>query len=133
MFLLFASTWLGDTGAYFAGRSFGRTPFFPRISPSKTVEGFLGGVALAVVGGAVVHVVGRPDLPILATLFLAFVLDLAGVAGDLAESMLKRAFGVKDSGWIMPGHGGILDRIDSLLFTAPVLWAVVELRSMFMG
>jgi phosphatidate cytidylyltransferase len=128
IFLVLASTWLGDTGAYFAGRFFGKTPLFPRVSPKKTVEGVVGGLVLSMIGACVVKYVG--DLPFswVGVAVLGGVLDLAGVVGDLAESMLKRAFGVKDSGWIMPGHGGILDRIDSLLFSAPLLWLVLQVR-----
>lgn len=128
IFFLLASTWLGDTGAYFAGRAFGKTPLFPRVSPKKTVEGVLGGLLLATAGASAFKLILPIDLPWLVVVPLAAVLDSAGVVGDLAESMLKRAFGVKDSGSIMPGHGGILDRIDSLLFTGPLLWAVVLLR-----
>lgn len=128
VFFLLASTWLGDTGAYFAGRAFGRTPLFPRVSPKKTREGVLGGLVLAVLGACGFKVLFDLDLSWPLAIVLAAVLDTAGVLGDLAESMLKRAFGVKDSGAIMPGHGGVLDRIDSLLFTGPLLWAVLQVR-----
>lgn len=128
VFLTLAVTWLGDTGAYFAGRYFGKHKLFERVSPKKTVEGFFGGLALSVAGAVVVKLVGRPDLGWVELLLVAAVMDGAGVVGDLGESMLKRAWGVKDSGWIMPGHGGILDRIDSLLFSAPVLWLYLSLR-----
>jgi phosphatidate cytidylyltransferase len=138
LFLVLAVTWLGDTGAYFAGRFAGKTPLFPRVSPKKTREGVVGGVLLAVVGALLVKVIGDqllpwgPEQPIMlgwmSLIVLGVGLDLAGVLGDLVESMLKRAFGVKDSGWIMPGHGGILDRVDSLLFSGPLLWAVLQAR-----
>ncbi len=128
IFFLLASTWLGDTGAYFAGRAFGKTPLFPRVSPKKTREGVLGGLLLAVAGAAAFKAGFDLDMSWPLAIVLAAVLDVAGVVGDLAESMLKRAFGVKDSGSIMPGHGGILDRIDSLLFTGPLLWAVLQVR-----
>ncbi len=140
IFLVLAVTWLGDTGAYFAGRFAGKTPLFPRVSPKKTREGVVGGVLLAVVGALLVKVIGDQLLPwgseqpIMlgwgSLIALGVVLDLAGVLGDLVESMLKRAFGVKDSGWIMPGHGGILDRVDSLLFSGPLLWAVLQAREL---
>lgn len=129
IFFLLASTWLGDTGAYFAGRSFGRTPLFPRVSPKKTREGVLGGLLLAMLGGVVFSVGFSLPIPWWLAAVLAGVLDIAGVVGDLAESMLKRAFGVKDSGSIMPGHGGVLDRIDSLLFTGPLLFAFLVVRA----
>lgn len=121
-------TWLGDTGAYFAGRFAGKTPLFPRVSPKKTREGVVGGVFASVIGACIVKQVGGVDIGWGPLVALAVVLDLAGVVGDLAESLLKRAWGVKDSGWIMPGHGGILDRVDALLFTAPLLWGFVLLR-----
>ena len=123
-----AVTWLGDTGAYFSGRFFGRTKLFERVSPKKTVEGAVGGLVVSAIGGATIaHYAGLP-FGMAEALVLSAVLDVAGVVGDLAESMLKRSWGVKDSGWIMPGHGGILDRVDSLLFTAPLLWAWLQLR-----
>jgi phosphatidate cytidylyltransferase len=125
---LLAATWLGDTGAYFAGRFFGKHLLFPRVSPKKTVEGALGGLVVSMLGStAIAHFAGLP-FTLLEAALLAGVLDVAGIVGDLAESLLKRAWGVKDSGWIMPGHGGILDRIDSLLFTAPLLWTWLALR-----
>lgn len=128
VFLVLAVTWLGDTGAYFAGRFAGKTPLFPRVSPKKTREGVVGGVLASVIGACVVKQVGDVHIAWAALIPLAAVLDLAGVLGDLAESLLKRAWGVKDSGWIMPGHGGILDRVDALLFTAPLLWGFILLR-----
>lgn len=126
--LLLVVTWMGDTGAYFAGRFAGKTPLFPRVSPKKTREGLVGGMVFAVLGALAVKALAGIELPWLVVAVLGLLLDVAGVLGDLAESMLKRAFGVKDSGWIMPGHGGILDRIDSLLFSAPLLWACLLLR-----
>lgn len=128
IFFLLASTWLGDTGAYFAGRGFGKTPLFPRVSPKKTVEGALGGLLAAIAGACVFKAFLLPNMPWLLAILVSGLLDIAGVVGDLAESMLKRAFGVKDSGTIMPGHGGVLDRIDSLLFTGPLLWAFIVLH-----
>lgn len=122
VFLLLAATWLGDTGAYFSGRLLGRHRMSPLISPKKTWEGLAGGLLLSVVGAVVVGLVGLKDANLLVVALLGALVDVAGVLGDLAESLLKRAFGVKDSGTIMPGHGGILDRVDSLLFSAPVLY-----------
>ena len=121
--LIMVITFSGDTGGYFAGRAFGRHKLFPRVSPKKTWEGAIGGVVLAVVGALIVKALGLPEVGWLHAIALGILLDGFGVVGDLVESMLKRAHGVKDSGWIMPGHGGILDRVDSLLFTGPVAYA----------
>lgn len=122
LFLVLVVTWFGDTGAYFAGRAFGRTKLFPRVSPKKTWEGAIGGALTSVAGACVVKAIGLPDVGWGHIIVLATLADAGGVVGDLIESMLKRSFGVKDSGWIMPGHGGILDRIDGLLVTAPLIW-----------
>ncbi|MEO8273521.1 MAG: phosphatidate cytidylyltransferase [Chloroflexota bacterium] len=115
--------WAFDTFAYFAGRRFGRHPFMAHISPSKTLEGVIGGlVAAAVVGAVLVAAFGRPWL---AGVGFGLVLAAAAQAGDLAESMLKRAAGAKESGNLIPGHGGMLDRVDSFLFAAPVAYFYV--------
>jgi phosphatidate cytidylyltransferase len=112
-------TWWNDTGAYFAGRAFGRKPLYPRISPSKTWEGAVGGALLATVGALLVQRFWLPDLPWWGAVVIGLGASVFGPLGDLSESMLKRAFGVKDSGRLLPGHGGMLDRIDALMFTAP--------------
>jgi phosphatidate cytidylyltransferase len=130
--VLLAGVWSFDTGAYLVGRAIGRRPFLPWISPKKTLEGVLGGLVVATVGVGVVLVLtsGSPqaslDAPIEA-LILGPLLGAVAQAGDLAESILKRAAGAKDSGTLLPGHGGILDRVDSILFAAPVLAAWVAL------
>jgi len=110
-------TWLSDTGAYLVGRSFGKTPLVPLISPKKTVEGLLGGLAAAILFGLLANWLFVLGLPILVASGASLVLAVLGVIGDLAESLLKRQAGVKDSGTLIPGHGGMLDRIDALLFT----------------
>lgn len=125
--LLLTITWAGDTGAYFAGRAFGRHKLFERVSPKKTWEGAAGGMVAAILGAGVVKTLGLPGLPWLHCVLLAILVDAVGITGDLVESMLKRSFGVKDSGSIMPGHGGLLDRVDALLFTAPVAWIYATL------
>ena len=122
IFLVMTISWCGDTGGYFAGKFLGRHKLYPRISPKKTWEGVFGGMALATLGVFIVRAVGLPSLTPLDCVALGVLLCGAGVLGDLSESMLKRSFDVKDSGWIMPGHGGILDRIDSILFVTPLLY-----------
>lgn len=120
-------TWSGDTGAYFAGRRFGKTKLYPKVSPGKSVEGMIGGALAAILLTLGAKFTFFPELTWLHCLVLAPVADLAGVCGDLVESLFKRSAGVKDSGTIFPGHGGMLDRVDSLLFTAPTvyLWLAV--------
>ena len=105
-----------DSGAYFAGRAYGRRKLMPAVSPSKTVEGAIGGLVGAAVIGAICWLVFFRQLPLGETLGVAVAIGLLAELGDLCESAIKRAFGAKDSGWIIPGHGGILDRLDSLLF-----------------
>jgi phosphatidate cytidylyltransferase len=105
-----------DSGAYFAGRAWGRHKLLPAVSPSKTVEGAVGGLAGAVVVALCCRVVFVPLLGLRETVGIALAIGVLAALGDLCESALKRAFGAKDSGWIIPGHGGILDRLDSLLF-----------------
>ncbi|WP_046175025.1 phosphatidate cytidylyltransferase [Domibacillus indicus] len=114
-------TWASDSGAYFVGRSFGKRKLWPEISPNKTVAGFYGGIASAtLVAGAFLFVIDFPA-PAVWVLAAATVLSIAGQIGDLAESALKRHYNVKDSGTLLPGHGGILDRTDSWLFVFPLL------------
>lgn len=112
-------TWFNDTGAYFAGRFLGRTKLYPRISPSKTWEGAAGGLAAAIAGALGVRALFSLALPWWGAVAIGAGASVLGPLGDLSESMLKRAFGAKDSGKVLPGHGGLLDRIDALLFTAP--------------
>jgi phosphatidate cytidylyltransferase len=115
--------WAFDTFAYFAGRRFGKHGFMRHISPSKTVEGVVGGaVAAAIVGALLVAAFGRPWL---AGLGFGLLVGAAAQIGDLTESMVKRAAGVKESGTLIPGHGGMLDRVDSFLFAAPVAFFYV--------
>lgn len=116
--VIFAS----DTGAYFAGRAFGRNKLAPTISPGKTVEGLIGGLIAAAAGAAIATYTFFPELQLAWSIGLAVVLAAVGVLGDLAESALKRGAGAKDAASILPGHGGFLDRLDSLLFGAPILY-----------
>lgn len=116
--------WVADTGAYFSGRRFGRNKLAPAISPGKTREGVLGAMALVAVYSIIAAYYFGLDFSATAyLLLLALILTLVSVAGDLYESVLKREYGVKDSGRILPGHGGALDRIDSLLAAMPVFVA----------
>jgi phosphatidate cytidylyltransferase len=115
-------TWMTDVGAYLVGRTWGRRKLAPAISPGKTIEGGLGGLALgALTSLACVWAFGLPLHP-LAALAVGAVLSTVGQAGDLAESLIKRQAGVKDSGTLIPGHGGIFDRIDSLLVVVAVTY-----------
>jgi phosphatidate cytidylyltransferase len=118
-------TWANDTCAYFAGRFFGRHKLYPEVSPSKTWEGFFGGMAGSVVGMFIARWVAFPALTAQDCLVLGLVGGVLGPLGDLCESMLKRAYQVKDSGWLIPGHGGLLDRVDALLFNAPAVYLYV--------
>ena len=127
VFLLLTITWCGDTGAYFAGRLFGSRKLFERVSPKKTIEGALSGYAMALVGAGVVKYLALPEVGWGHLIICTICINTTGILGDLIESMLKRDAGVKDSGNIMPGHGGILDRVDSLLFTAPTAWLYATL------
>jgi phosphatidate cytidylyltransferase len=127
IFFVLLVTWAGDTGAYYAGVSMGRTPLAPRISPNKTVEGLLGGCLLAVVIALIARAWFIPSFTIVDALVLGVMLTVAGLIGDLSESMFKRGAGVKDSGGLIPGHGGMLDRLDSLLLTAPTYYYYVTL------
>lgn len=120
--LSMALAWLSDTFAYFVGRKLGKTKLAPVISPKKTVEGAIGGLCGSVLGATAMSFF-IPALPLLDAVALAIIAGLAGQAGDLFESVLKRSAGVKDSGGILPGHGGILDRTDALMFTAAATWA----------
>jgi len=114
-----------DTGAFYAGSSFGKTKLCPSISPNKTVEGLLGGLAASLILALIVGSILLPGVPILKMAAITLLLTLIGVGGDLTESILKRSCRVKDSGSILPGHGGVLDRIDSLLAAAPAMYYLI--------
>ncbi len=120
--LLLVIVWLGDTGAYVFGKWLGRHPLYAAVSPKKTVEGSLGGLACSVAGGVVANMFFLQVLSLPHCLILSFCLGVLGQLGDLFESLVKRSVGEKDSGRLLPGHGGLLDRIDSLLFAAPFLY-----------
>lgn len=122
-FVLLSCTavWAGDSFAYYGGRLFGRHKLAPRVSPKKTWEGAAAGAIGSLAAGAVASATYFHELPMLHSLVIAGLISVAGPLGDLFESALKRGAGVKDSSSLLPGHGGVLDRLDSLLFAAPVV------------
>jgi phosphatidate cytidylyltransferase len=118
---LFLLVWSADVGAYFAGRALGRHKLAPGVSPGKTWEGFAGGMLSAGLVGWTAWKILHPAVSLAAWLFLCAFVTAISVVGDLTESLLKRQVGIKDSGKLLPGHGGVLDRIDSLLAAAPAM------------
>ncbi len=122
--ILFTLTivWLNDSGAYFVGKALGKNKLAPVVSPNKTWEGAIGGTLASCIAGGVATLY-IPHLTLLTALLLSLFVGTLGQLGDLAESLLKRSFGVKDSGNLLPGHGGVLDRIDALLFAFPLMYA----------
>jgi phosphatidate cytidylyltransferase len=122
-------TWISDTAAYFTGRVIGGRKLAPRISPGKTWAGTIGSVIAAMLFGVLYARYVTPDYPLAWSIPTAVAVNLAGQLGDLAESALKRGAGVKDSSTLLPGHGGLLDRIDALLFAVPALWYILLLRT----
>ncbi|QCR24098.1 phosphatidate cytidylyltransferase [Pontibacter sp. SGAir0037] len=118
--------WTADTGAYIAGKSFGKHKLLERVSPGKTWEGWAGGTVLAVVVGYILSLYFN-DLVLYQWLIIAVLVAVFGVLGDLVESLLKRSLGVKDSGTLLPGHGGILDRFDSLIMAIPFIVAFLKI------
>ncbi len=113
--------WSNDTGAYLVGRQFGRTKLFERHSPKKTWEGFIGGIAAGVIAALIISYFYK-DILLSRWISVAILISCFGTLGDLMESMLKRSLNVKDSGSMLPGHGGLLDRFDGLLLAAPVVY-----------
>jgi len=114
-----------DTAGYFVGRSFGKHKLYVAVSPNKTIEGSIGGILGALLGSMIAHFWFLPSLGFVAAVLLAIVAAIAGQLGDLCESLIKRSTGVKDSGTLLPGHGGILDRVDALLFTNAAVYLYV--------
>ena len=130
---LFILIWTNDTFAYLVGKSIGKHKLFERVSPKKTIEGFLGGVVFAAFAGFLIsklYIRPNPDFSqksILIWTIIALIVSIFGTIGDLIESKFKRVAGVKDSGTIMPGHGGVLDRLDSVIFVAPVIFLFYQI------
>jgi phosphatidate cytidylyltransferase len=122
VFLIIVIAFAGDVAAFYIGRTFGRRKLAPRVSPGKTVEGIFGLLAGSVLGCVIYQHFVFPQVPLVHAVMMGFIGSLIGQMGDLIESTIKRSSGVKDSGMILPGHGGILDRIDCLLFIIPFVY-----------
>lgn len=118
VFGLLVLTWMNDTGAYMVGSMFGKHPLFPRISPKKTWEGFLGGVGITFLAAYILFITLH-ELELIDWFILAAIVSIFASIGDLVESMLKRSYQIKDSGTLLPGHGGLLDRFDGFIFCLP--------------
>jgi phosphatidate cytidylyltransferase len=135
LFLVMAVTWLGDTGGYFGGRFgggkiFGNRKLYPLLSPKKTWEGAISGLLLSVIGAVLANLFFLNSLGSMTLMVQIGVAGgIAGQLGDLVESGLKRFSGVKDSGTVFPGHGGFLDRVDGILFAAPMIWAILKFHT----
>ncbi|KNZ71237.1 phosphatidate cytidylyltransferase [Thermincola ferriacetica] len=123
---VFMATWFTDTMAYFVGSGIGRHKLAPTISPKKTIEGAVGGLIGSTLAGLLMSFFLK-EVPMIHLLVIGFLAGIVGQAGDLVESAMKRKAGVKDSGNLIPGHGGVLDRFDSMLFTAPLVYYYVQL------
>jgi phosphatidate cytidylyltransferase len=128
LLFLYLVIWASDTGAYYVGTSLGKHRLYEKISPKKSVEGLIGGTIASVITALLCKLWLLQTLGMVEALLLGAVLALVGTVGDLSESLLKRSTGVKDSGALIPGHGGILDRMDSMLFAAPVLFYYLRMR-----
>jgi phosphatidate cytidylyltransferase len=120
--LFFIVVFAGDTAAYYTGRTIGRNKLAPRVSPGKTMEGAIGGLLGNILAALIAHFTFFPELKIVYAIPLALAMGFLGITGDLCESMIKRGAKAKDAGKIIPGHGGLLDRLDSMLFNAPLLY-----------
>ncbi len=131
VWLALFATWGADSLAYFVGRTWGRHKLWPRLSPKKTWEGFIGGIAGGVMGAAIVMAIF--NLPLTGALIAGAIVAIVALLGDLSISMMKRHVGVKDSSNLIPGHGGFLDRADSLLFVSPVIYYFAVWSGTFLG
>jgi phosphatidate cytidylyltransferase len=125
LIFVFFLIWAFDSGAYLFGVSFGKHRLFERISPKKSWEGFFGGWFLALVFAVAIHRI-FPDFKLVFMLLFATVISITSTFGDLVESMIKRNIGIKDSGKFLPGHGGLLDRFDSIIYTAPFVYLLIH-------
>lgn len=127
IFLVLFVIWATDSGAYFVGRAVGKWKLWPEISPKKTIEGAIGGILVALVVALLFNLFVPIDLTLMEIIIISFLLAIFGQIGDLVESAFKRHYKVKDSGKILPGHGGVLDRLDSLIFVLPILHMLLKL------
>jgi phosphatidate cytidylyltransferase len=118
--------WAGDTGAYFAGKKYGRHKLYPHISPKKTREGAIGGLLAGILITLIYKLIFFPSLSWFSGVAIPLIIGVAAPVGDLAESFLKRAFNKKDSGTLLPGHGGFLDRFDGVIWSAPIMYACIR-------
>ena len=123
---IFIIIWTNDTFAYLVGKSIGKTKLYEKISPKKTLEGFFGGLVFAIISGIIIALYYTKQ-PLFIWISLALITGIFGTIGDLIESKFKRIAGVKDSGKIMPGHGGILDRLDSIIFASPFIFLFYQI------
>lgn len=130
IWFVFIISWISDTMAYFSGKAFGKTKLCPAVSPKKTVEGSIGGMLGSTVGcvvyGLFLKSFGIIDIPVLSLAFIGILGSIVSQIGDLSASSIKRNVGIKDYGKIMPGHGGVLDRFDSILFVAPLIYYYIN-------
>ncbi|WKW47361.1 phosphatidate cytidylyltransferase [Myroides sp. JBRI-B21084] len=124
---IFIMIWCNDTFAYICGKLLGKHKLYEKISPKKTIEGFIGGLLFTQLAAYLLFIYTKLDLSLTFWLLIGLVISFIGTIGDLVESKYKRLAGVKDSGAIMPGHGGILDRLDSILFAAPFLFLIYKI------
>jgi len=122
LLFLFGTLWLSDTLAMFVGKALGKRKLAPTVSPNKTIAGFIGGLTGGIIVAVILYFWRLNDMPIIQLFIIGVLVSMIGQLGDLAESCWKRAIGIKDSSAIIPGHGGVLDRFDSLLFASPVLY-----------
>src|SRR6185369_411464 len=125
LFVIMLIVMTNDSAAYYTGCNFGKHRLYPLVSPKKSIEGAVGGLIGSLCGALLAKFTFFPQLTFKDAVVTALVIGAVGQAGDLFESLLKRSFGVKDSGTIIPGHGGVLDRLDSILFAAPVTYYYV--------
>ncbi len=125
MICILVLIWVNDSFAFLVGKNIGKRKLFVSVSPKKTVEGFIGGVVFALIAAVIISKFNK-DFTLLNWAFIAVIVSVIGTLGDLVESKFKRQANIKDSGTIMPGHGGILDRLDSLLFAAPFVYLYIN-------